>query len=207
MTWLFGDLKPGHYGAILADPPWTFEAWYAGGWRFRPDGSRYYSTAATRHYNTMHIDDILCLPVNQVATKDCVLFLWACWPILLDALRVIKCWGFTYKTCGFAWMKANNRQIDLFREDADADMLMGYWTRANSEICLLATRGNPKRLSADVRQGIIEPRREHSRKPDCVHKRIEQLVAGPYCELFARAPRAGWDVWGNETDKFKQAAE
>jgi N6-adenosine-specific RNA methylase IME4 len=77
-------------------------------------------------------------------------------------------------------------------------MGMGYWTRANTEPCLLATRGKPKRLDAGVRQGIIAPRQEHSRKPDEIHDRIERLVAGPYLELFARRPRAGWTVWGNE---------
>jgi N6-adenosine-specific RNA methylase IME4 len=85
-------------------------------------------------------------------------------------------------------------------------MGMGYWTRANSEPCLLATRGKPKRLNADVRQGIIEPRREHSRKPDCVPGRIERLVAGPYLELFCRTTRPGWTVWGNQVGKFSEAA-
>jgi N6-adenosine-specific RNA methylase IME4 len=83
----------------------------------------------------------------------------------------------------------------------------GYWTRANSEVCLLATRGNPKRLDAGVRQAIVEPRRQHSRKPDCVHDRIERLVAGPYLELFARQRRPNWDCWGNQTDKFREVAE
>ena len=81
-------------------------------------------------------------------------------------------------------------------------MGMGYWTRANTEPCLLATRGKPKRLNADVRQAIITPRRQHSRKPDGVYGRIERLVAGPYLELFARTRRFGWDAWGNEVDKF-----
>ena len=94
----------------------------------------------------------------------------------------------------------------MFRDDSDVQIGCGYWTRANSEVCLLATRGKPKRLNADVRQAIIEPRRQHSRKPDCVHGRIERLVEGPYLELFARAPRPGWTVWGNETDKFAQVA-
>jgi N6-adenosine-specific RNA methylase IME4 len=67
----------------------------------------------------------------------------------------------------------------------------------------LATRGKPKRLNADVRQGIIAPRREHSRKPDNIHERIERLVAGPYCELFARQLRPNWHTWGNQTDKFR----
>ena len=85
-------------------------------------------------------------------------------------------------------------------------MGLGYWTRANSEVCLLATRGNPKRLDKGIRQGILEPIREHSRKPDCVHKRIERLVAGPYLELFARQSRPGWSSWGNEATKFDGAA-
>jgi N6-adenosine-specific RNA methylase IME4 len=122
--------------------------------------------------------------------------------MLEQAMRVISAWGFTYKTCAFAWVKADVSTLDLFAEPKDADMTLGYWTRANSEVCLLATRGKPKRLNADVRQGIIEPRREHNRKPDCVPGRIERLVAGPYLELFARTTRPGWDSWGNQTDKF-----
>jgi N6-adenosine-specific RNA methylase IME4 len=84
---------------------------------------------------------------------------------------------------------------------------LGYWTRSNSEVCLLATKGKPKRNAADIRQAIIEPRREHSRKPDGIHNRIERLVDGPYLELFARQTRPGWTVWGNQTDKFTEAAE
>ena len=82
-------------------------------------------------------------------------------------------------------------------------MGLGYWTRSNSEVCLLATRGKPKRRDNSVRQGIIDKIQQHSRKPDGIHERIERLVAGPYLELFARQRRQGWDCWGNETDKFK----
>jgi N6-adenosine-specific RNA methylase IME4 len=117
-------------------------------------------------------------------------------------LRTVEAWGFEYKTCGFCWIKADATQIEMFDEEVTADMLLGYWTRSNSEVCLLATRGSPKRLAADVRQAIIAPKREHSRKPDGIHERIERLVAGPYIELFARQRRPGWDVWGNEVDKF-----
>ena len=81
---------------------------------------------------------------------------------------------------------------------------MGYWTRANTEHCLLATRGKPRRLHADVRQAIIDLPREHSRKPDCVYGRIERLVPGPYLELFARQSRVGWDSWGDQTGKFDE---
>jgi N6-adenosine-specific RNA methylase IME4 len=115
-------------------------------------------------------------------------------------------WGFTHKSCAFVWTKADARQVEMFHEEIEPDMLMGYWTRANTEYCLLGTRGKPKRKAADVRQAIIEPRREHSRKPDCVPARIERLVEGPYLELFARTQRPGWTVWGNQTDKFAAEA-
>lgn len=188
------DLKQHHYGAILADPPWQFLTW----------SKRGKGRSAERHYDTMTLDEIELLDARRFAKPDCILFLWATWPHLQYALGVIQEWGFEYKTCAFAWMKADNRQIDLLDSAMPADMKMGYWTRSNSEVCLLATRGKPKRLSGGVRQGIIEPAREHSRKPDCVHERIEQLVDGPYLELFARQKRAGWTTWGNETEKFTQ---
>ncbi len=154
----------------------------------------------------MEMDGIAALPLRDLAAPDCVLFVWICWPILLALPAILDSWGFDYKTCAFSWMKADGRQMDLLRDDLDAQVGLGYWTRANSEVCLLATRGKPKRLNADVRQGIIAPRREHSRKPDGIHERIERLVAGPYCELFARQKRPGWDVWGNQTDKFEAVA-
>lgn len=192
----FDGLPRGHFGAIYADPPWSFRVWSKDTGQGR---------SAESHYGTMSMDDIAALPVAVVA-DDCVLFMWACWPSLPDALAIIERWGFTYKTCGFDWMKAHAGQIEMFRDDADVQVGMGYWTRANSEPCLLATRGKPKRVNADVRMGIIEPRRQHSRKPDCIPSRIERLVAGPYLELFARTKRPGWTVWGNQTDKFEVAA-
>ncbi len=189
--WPFGDLPRGHYGAIYADPPWHYAVWAEDSQSTR---------LASAKYRVMSTAEIAALPVSALAAPDCALFVWITWPQLWDAREVIEGWGFAYKTCAFSWTKANNKQIDLLREDADAQVGMGYWTRANSEVCLLATRGKPKRLNADVRQGIIEPR--HSRKPDCVPGRIERLVAGPYLELFARTTRPGWDSWGNQTDKF-----
>lgn len=199
------ELPRNHFGAIYADPPWRFNVW-SGETAVKRRDSSGTNVSASVHYQTMAIEDICALPVADLAADDCALFMWATWPTLPDAFKLIEAWGFTYKTCAFDWMKAHAGQLDMFREDNDVLMGMGYWTRANSEPCLLATRGKPKRLNADVRQGIIEPRREHSRKPDCVHGRIERLVAGPYLELFARAPRDGWTVWGNQTDKFARAA-
>lgn len=200
MTDSFANLPRNHFGAILCDPPWRFEVW-SGETVVKP-----HSRNDTIHYDTMSREDLQSLPVKDLAAPDCVLFMWVTWPTLVQAMELVGSWGFKYKTCAFDWMKANAGQLDMLRDDADALMGMGYWTRSNSEPCLLATRGKPKRLNADVRQGIIEPRREHSRKPACVHERIQRLVDGPYLELFARAPRVGWDVWGNQTSKFAEAS-
>jgi N6-adenosine-specific RNA methylase IME4 len=203
----FSDLPRGHYGAILADPPWHFAAWSsptALETRLR-NGSKNYGSSRGPTYQTMDEAELASLPVADLAADNCVLFMWICWPVLEQSLRLLKAWDFTYKTCGFSWMKADPYRLWALEEDVR--MGLGYWTRANSEVCLLATRGKPKRQSANVRQGIIEPLREHSRKPDCTHDRIQSLVSGPYLELFARAPRSGWDVWGNQTDKFAEAAE
>lgn len=194
---MFDGLPKNHYRAIFADPPWHF-----GVWSLDKTGR---CRHASQHYRTMTAVEIEAMPVATLAARDCVLFIWVIWPMLEHGLRAIEAWGFTYKTCAFAWLKADASQADMFPDDMPVWPGTGYWTRANSEVCLLATRGHPKRLNADVRQGIIAPRREHSRKPDGIHGRIERLVAGPYLELFARQRRPGWDCWGNEVDKFGTA--
>ena len=115
--------------------------------------------------------------------------------MLSDALLLIDAWGFTYKTVGFIWVKTNPKAASLF-------MGLGYHTRQNAELCLLATRGKPKRQSARVHQIIMSPRREHSRKPDEIYERIEALYPGPYLEIFSRTDREGWDAWGYEAGRW-----
>jgi N6-adenosine-specific RNA methylase IME4 len=193
MTDPFEGLPRRHFKAILADPPWGFKCWSG------PD-KKVASRGTVAPYKTMEMADIKRLPVAELAADDCVLMLWFVWPTLPDALTLISDWGFEYKTCGLCWMKAD--QYRLFALQEDVRMGLGYWTRSNTEACLLATRGKPKRKDNGVRQGTIEPIREHSRKPDCVHERIERLVDGPYLELFARQSRPGWTTWGNEATKF-----
>ena len=190
---------------IYADPAWNFKNWSAKG-----EGRN-----ANQHYRCMSLDDIKALPVEFCADDDCILLIWVTFPFLEKAFEVIREWGFTYKTVAFNWMKLNSRasgvsedSYDDIPEDLAKDLFMGggYWTRSNGEICLLATRGKPKRKAKDVRQAVLTPRREHSRKPDEIYERIERLVDGPYLELFARQQRPGWSCWGNETDKFEGAA-
>ena len=194
---VFADLPQKHFGAILADPPWHFQSWADNVNKGRWNGNHeFYTPSRTPQYKTMSLDDIASLPVGDVASQDAVLFCWGIWVLLPQALDIIGSWGFDYKTCAFNWIKADIGQIDLFKNSDEGQTGLGYWVRQNSEFCLLATRGKPKRLSANVRQGIIARRREHSRKPDCVHERIERLVAGPYLELFARQNSSRLDLLG-----------
>ncbi len=189
MTWPFGDLMPLRYGAIIADPPWQFINWSAKGEGRSP----------SQHYDCMTLDEIKALPVGQLAAPHCVLFLWVVDPMIKQGLEVMEAWGFTHKTVGFYWAKTT-------LDGAGFPMSTGYWTRANPEQAFLGTIGKPKRRSAGVRRLIVAPRREHSRKPDEVHERVEKLVDGPYLELFARtSSRPGWDFWGAETEKFSNA--
>ena len=117
-------------------------------------------------------------------------FLWATFPQLPDALRLIRAWGFTYKTIAFLWLKKNRRADSWFYG-------LGFWTRSNAEVCLLATRGHPKRQAANVHQFIISPIEEHSKKPDEAREKILALMGDvPRVELFARQSPPGWDVGG-----------
>ena len=142
----------------------------------------------------MSIDKLCALPVETLAAKDCLLFLWATFPMLPEALQLIRAWGFTFKTVAFVWLKLNKKSPTWFYG-------LGYWTRGNAEICLLAKRGKPKRRSAGVHQFIISPVEEHSKKPDVTRDKIIELAGDlPRVELFARQKTPGWDVCGNEVD-------
>ena len=141
----------------------------------------------------MTLKEIMDLPVKELADENAVLFLWITFPTLPRALAVIEAWGFTYKTCGFTWLKQNKKSSSLFWG-------MGYYTRSNAEVCLIATKGKPlPRLSHKVHSAVVSPVREHSKKPDEVRTRIVELFGDiPRIELFARNHAEGWDCWGNE---------
>jgi N6-adenosine-specific RNA methylase IME4 len=180
--------RPKHYKVIYADPPWTFATYSRKGKGRSPEA----------YYDCMSLADIKALPVAEWAADDCVLLLWATDPLLDKAFEIMTAWGFTYKTVGFYWAKL--RKHELFYNERSFFTGLGFWTRANPELCLLATRGHPRRRRADVAKLIVSPRREHSRKPDEAYERIEALCEGPYLEMFARFTRPGWERWGIEAD-------
>lgn len=171
------------FNVILADPPWRFEVWNqeSGGGR-----------SPEAHYPTMSHEDICNLPVKQFAAENCALFLWAIWPRIFDAKQVIESWGFDYRSLAWIWIKANRSGFGFFTG-------LGYYTRANSEPCLLAIRGSLPVATHDIQALIYSPVRAHSKKPDDQYRKIEALYPGAdYLELFARRRRSGWAAWGNE---------
>jgi N6-adenosine-specific RNA methylase IME4 len=183
------------YNIIYADPPWRYK-----------DKSKSHGGGAECHYPTMDIKDICNMPVHDIAAENCALFLWVTMPMLREGLMVIDSWGFKYKTCAFVWIKTNKRKNPkqyclLPEENFDEFLGMGRWTRANAELCLLATKGSIQRQSAAVRQIIYSPIERHSKKPDETRDRIVELLGDlPRVELFARQKVSGWDVWGNEVE-------
>ena len=173
------------YQIIYADPPWSYKDKCNAGKR----GAGY-------KYETMNLDQLTNLysMVHTLSLKseNAVLFLWATWPLITDAIILINRWNFSYKTIGFIWIKQNKLKPTPF-------MGMGNWTRSNSEPCLIATKGNPKRISASVHSVIQSPIRAHSQKPDEARDRIVTLMGDvPRIEIFARQRVEGWDAWGNE---------
>lgn len=169
------------YNIIYADPPWSYK-----------DKALTGNRGACCKYNVMNIDDIANLPIKDITKKDSVLFMWVTMPKINECFKVIESWGFTYKTCAFTWIKQNKKSDSLFWG-------MGRWTRANAEVCLIATKGKPTRKSAKVHSIIVSKIREHSRKPDEARERIVELLGDlPRIELFARQEVEGWDCWGDE---------
>ena len=175
---------------LLIDPPWQFRVWS------RDTGQ---GRSAEAHYPTMSLGELKALSFSDVMAPDSAMLMWATFPTLPEALELGKAWGYTYKTVAFTWVKTTKH--------GKWHMGMGYYTRANSEICLLFTRGKPlKRKAKNVRQLLIAPVRRHSQKPDEQYERIEALFDGPYLEAFARQAWPGWGRWGNEVESTIEIA-
>lgn len=170
------------YKIIYADPPWEY------------DDKSLNRGGAERHYKTVANKDLYGIDVAGVCDEDCILFMWATFPKMQEALDLIKAWGFEYKTNAFTWVKKNKVADSLFWG-------MGRWTRSNAEVCLLAVKGKPKRVDMGVHSVIEAKIMQHSRKPQEARDRILKLCGDlPRLEMFAREVPEGWDVWGNEVE-------
>ncbi len=180
------------YQIVYADPAWKYD--------FSPTAGR----AIERHYPTMDIETIKNMPISKICSSNCILFLWATFPKLLEACDVIHSWGFKYRTVAFVWIKSNKKynpqQSSFFPyEQLDSFYGMGHYTRANAEICMIGKKGAIKAKDHSIRQIIYAPIGQHSQKPDEVRNKIVQMMGDlPRIELFARQKTDGWDVWGNE---------
>ena len=176
----FPDKK---FDVIYADPPWQFKTWSEKG----------KGRSAEQHYECQDLDWIKSLPVEKISKENSILFLWITFPFLTKAEEIINSWGFEYKSLGFNWVKRNKKSNSWFWG-------MGYWTRQNPEICLIATKGSPERKNAGVHSVVDTKIKKHSKKPQIVRERIEKLMGKDTdkIELFAREKNEGWTVWGNE---------
>ena len=164
------------YGVVYADPPWAFRTY----------SERGKDRAPENRYPTMSLESIKALPIP--AADDCALFLWVTVPLLPQGLEVMAAWGFAYKST-LTWVKPH--------------IGLGFWTRNRIELLLIGTRGNvPAPAPGEQPPQVIQAARgRHSEKPEQVAAIIERLFPNvPRIELFARASRAGWDVWGNEME-------
>lgn len=173
------------YDIIYADPPWAY----------RNMGN--IQATANSHYSTMKQEDIEALPIGQLAKPNSILFMWATFPKMQEALNTIKAWGFEYKTVGFTWIKKNKNGSNFFG--------VGWYTKSNAEVCLIGVKGKPPKVSNKVSQIIESVREEHSKKPDIVRDKIIEFCGDfSRIELFARQHAEGWDCWGNEAPEDKE---
>ena len=188
MTFPFAPLMPFKYGALLVDPPWSYAMRSEKGYAKSPEA----------HYGTMSDDAVMSLPVGHLASEHCLIFMWAVWPKLPLAMAALERWGFQYKTGG-SWNKLTRTGKPTFGT--------GYILRSSCEPFLIGTIGAPVIGSRSMRNVINSERREHSRKPPEARVALEKLCPNAYrAELFAREAWAGNETWGNETEKFGEAA-
>lgn len=171
------------YNIIYADPPWEYKESGSG------------SRVVKAHYATMTIEEIKQMPIEKISDEKSILFMWVTFPRLEQGMEVIKAWGYQYYGLGFDWVKTS--------KNGNPSWGMGYYTRQNTEICLIGVKKDKskriKPLVRNILSVIHSERREHSRKPDEIRDKIVQICGDlPRIELFARQHAIGWDCWGNE---------
>ncbi|NQW51552.1 MAG: S-adenosylmethionine-binding protein [Rhodospirillales bacterium] len=176
------------FATVLADPPWQFQNKTG---KIAPEHRR------LNRYSTLVLADIIALPVAELVLPTAHLYLWVPNALLPEGLRVMAAWGFSYKS-NIVWHKV--------RKDGGPDGRgVGFYFRNTTELVLFGTRGkNARTLPPGRRQVNIlrTMKREHSRKPDELYDLVESCSQGPYLEMFARGPRAGWTAWGNQADDY-----
>lgn len=167
------------YRIIYADPPWSY----------RNMGNIH--AVAAHHYNTMSLNELKNLPIENLAEENCILFIWATFSKIQETLDLIRAWGFDYKTVGFTWVKKNKNGSNFFG--------VGWYTKSNAEVCLIATKGKAPKISNSVSSIVESVREEHSKKPAIIRNKIVEFSGDlPRIELFARQYADGWDCWGDE---------
>lgn len=183
MTW--EGLTP-PYSTIVADPPWHYD-------RTAPSSSGSYVPSKLRTvgftpkpmpYLMMSVDEIAALPVAGLAAADARLFLWTTNRYLPQSFRVMVAWGFTY------------RQLLVWRKTGNPSPMPGSVAPNHAEYLLVGSKGNPGRSDLWPTSVVDAPKLAHSQKPAVFLDLVERVSPGPYVELFARAPRFGWDSWG-----------
>jgi N6-adenosine-specific RNA methylase IME4 len=186
------DLLAKHDGqrfrTVLADPPWQFQNRTG---KMAPEHKR------LSRYGTMSLDEIMALPVGQLTADTAHLYLWVPNALLPEGIKVLEAWGFSYKS-NIVWHKV--------RKDGGPDGRgVGFYFRNVTEMVLFGVRGKNARTLAPGRRQVnflATRKREHSRKPDEFYGIVEACSPGPYLELFARGPRDGWAVWGNQAGEY-----
>lgn len=173
------------YSVVYADPPWQFNNKNTGGSM---------NSGAANQYDVMNIEDIKNLPVKQLTKNDAILFMWWVAAMPLEAIDLVRAWGFELKTMtGFTWIKKTKTNKDFFG--------MGFYTRQQAENCLIAIKGKQFIQDHSVRQLIRAVNEKHSKKPNETYERINALVGEcDKLELFARNTHGSWDCWGNEVE-------
>lgn len=174
------------YDIVYADPPWKYND------KMEMKGMHGMIHGAESFYSTMNLTDIKELPISNISSENSILFMWVTMPFLDKAFDVMKSWGFTFKTCGFCWVKKTKKGKN--------HLGMGHYTRGNAELCLIGIKNKkPKFNTRSLSQIVESPIRNHSQKPDEVRDKIVELCGDiPRIELFARQHCEGWDCWGNE---------
>lgn len=204
---MFAALPPGPFSTIVADPPWDYSRKLSAGGTsgFSPaHPSRGGNRGAANHYSTLTMDELKELPVEEVVADQAHLYLWTTSAFVVEAHELAEAWGFSPKVL-VPWIKTK-KQSNSAVLDADGDLYaavrmgMGLYIRHCAEFILFAVRGKAPTDRNDALGVVFAPQGKHSEKPDQAYEWLERLSPGPRLELFARRPREGYDVWGDESN-------